>query len=83
MAVLRQESASLITFQRKFKLSDFSVFIRNCMWEKKEMKPTVSTKAMRSTGRKQQTKGKGEKINKGQMLLSGKIDRLVDPGKCN
>lgn len=54
------------------------------MWEKKEMKPTVSTKAMRSTGRKQkETKGKGEKINKGQMLLSGKIDRLVDPGKCN
>lgn len=82
MAVLRQESASLITFQRKFKLSDFSVFIRNCVWEKKEIKATVSTKAMRSTGRKQ-TKGKGEKINKGQMLLSGKIDRLADPGKCD
>lgn len=39
-------------------------------------------KAMISMGRKH-TKGKGEKINKGQMLLSGKIGRLVDPGKCN
>lgn len=82
MAVLRQEFASLITFQRKFRLSDFGVFIRNCVKKKKEIKPIVSMKVMISTRRKY-TKGKGEKINKGQMLLSGKIGRLVDPGKCN
>ena len=60
-----------------------SVYSLGTVWgEKKEIKPIVSMKAMISTRRKQ-TEGKGEKINKGQMLLSGKIDRLVDPGKCN